>query len=89
MQQYFIEPFSRQLVTALNNSIITGLNSRIQQSLFLLIFFLILILLAYVSIWLPLVNQLNAQINKTKLMLMIVPIEILMRMRSVAKVLQS
>lgn len=55
--------------------------------LFLLIFFLILLLLAYVSVWLPLINQLNAQINKTKLMLMIVPIEILMRMRSVAKVL--
>lgn len=46
-------------------------------------------MLAYVSVWLPLVNQLNAQINKTKLMLMIVPIELLMRMKNVGKVLQS
>lgn len=79
----------RQLVTSLSTSIIIGLNSRIQQTLFLMIFFLILLMLAYVSVWIPLIHQLNAQINKTKLMLMIVPIEILMRMKSVVKVLQN
>lgn len=55
----------------------------------MLIFFLILVLLAYVIVWIPLVQSLNNQINKTKLMLMIVPIEILMRMKSVAKVLEG
>jgi hypothetical protein len=53
----------------------------------LLIFFLIIMLLAYVSIWLPLVSSLNNEIYKTKLMLMIIPLEILMRMKNVGKVL--
>jgi hypothetical protein len=55
----------------------------------LLIFFLIVVLLAYVSIWIPLVHSLNNEIYKTKLMLMIIPLEILMRMKNVGKVLQS
>ena len=41
------------------------------------------------AVWVPLVGQLNGQINRTKLMLMIVPIEVLMRMKSVAKVLEG
>jgi hypothetical protein len=53
------------------------------------IFFLVLLLLAYVAVWIPLINQLNGQINRTKLMLMIVPIEVLMRMKSVTKVLEG
>ena len=57
--------------------------------MFLLILFLIVLLLAYVSIWIPLMNALNNQIYKTKLMLMIIPLEILMRMKNVNKVLQS
>ena len=55
----------------------------------MLIFFLIMLMLAYVIVLIPLVNQLNAQINKTKLMLMIVPIELLMKMKNIGKVLQS
>jgi cytochrome c biogenesis protein CcdA len=89
LQRYFVEPQMRRLVSSLNSSIIDGLNSLIQRTLFLLIFFLILLLLAYVAVWIPLVNQLNTQINKTKLMLMIVPIELLMKMKNIGKVLQS
>lgn len=87
MQHEFIEPLMRNLVSTLRGTISDDLNALIQRTLFLMIFFLILLLLAYVSVWIPLVNQLNSQINRTKLMLMIVPIEILMRMKSVAKVL--
>ncbi len=79
----------RQLVSTLNASIIENLNNSLQERLFLLILFLIVILLSYVSIWVPLVNSLNNQIYKTKLMLMIIPLEILMRMKNVGKVLQS
>lgn len=54
-----------------------------------MIFFLVIILLAYVSVWIPLVSSLNNDIYKTKLMLMIIPLEILMKMKNVSKVLQS
>ena len=89
MHHYFTEVFMRQLVQSLTDTVVSWLDTRIQRTLFLLIFFLILLMLAYVSVWIPLINQLNAQINKTKLMLMIVPIEILMRIKNVGKVLQS
>lgn len=79
----------KKLVALLTQTITSAIDSRIQRTLFLLIFFLILVLLAYVIVWIPLVQSLNNQINKTKLMLMIVPIEILMRMKSVAKVLEG
>ena len=89
MQSVFTEPLMLQLSKALVGDIETSTNARIQRTLFLLIFFLVLLMLAYVAVWIPLVNQLNGQINRTKLMLMIVPIEVLMRMKSVAKVLEG
>lgn len=73
----------------ISESIVGDLDIRVQNRLFLLILFLILLLLAFVALWLPLVNSLTNQIYKTKLMLMIIPLEILMRMKNVGKVLQS
>ena len=84
MQSVFTEPLMLQLSKALVGDIETSTNARIQRTLFLLIFFLVLLMLAYVAVWIPLINQLNGQINRTKLMLMIVPIEVLMRIKSVA-----
>jgi len=51
--------------------------------------FLIAILIAFFLFWLPFLNDLNYQIYKTKLMLMIIPLEILMKIKNVSKVLQS
>jgi hypothetical protein len=79
----------RELTTALNTSITANIDTHIQRMLFLMIFFLILLLLGYVAAWIPLISELNTQINKTKLMLMIVPMEILMRMKGIAKVLEG
>ena len=53
------------------------------------IVFIIVILIAFIIFWLPLINSLNYQISKTKLMLMIIPLEVLMKIKNVAKVLQS
>jgi hypothetical protein len=52
-----------------------------------MVLFLVALLAAYVGVWVPLATSLQAQVGKTKLMLMIVPIELLMRMKTVAKVL--
>ena len=54
-----------------------------------MIFYLILLMLAYVTVWVPLINSLSGQISKAKLMLLFVPIEILVKMKSIAKVLNS
>ena len=51
--------------------------------------FLIVILMSFVVFWLPFLNALNNQIYKTKLMLMIIPLEILLKIKNVGKVLQS
>ena len=79
----------RLLIDTFAKDLNSTLDSRAQNRIFLLILFLILILLAYVAMWIPLVNSLTSQIYKTKLMLMIIPLEILMRMKNVGKVLQS
>lgn len=87
IQNDFTQLFYRRLVDTLVRTILEDFDVLVQRKLFLLIFFLVLLLLAYVIVWLPLVNNLNNQIYKTKLMLMIVPLEILMRLKSVDKVL--
>lgn len=51
--------------------------------------FLIVVLMSFVVFWLPFLNALNNQIYKTKLMLMIIPLEILLKIKNVGKVLQS
>jgi hypothetical protein len=89
MQRHFIEPSLQSITEELTSALTTSLNTRIQRMLFLLILFLVVLLMGYVAAWMPLVNELNEQINKTKLMLMIVPIDILMRMRGIAKILEG
>jgi hypothetical protein len=59
MQSVFTEPLMLQLSKALVGDIETSTNARIQRTLFLLIFFLVLLMLAYVAVWVPLINQLN------------------------------
>lgn len=89
IQNKFIQTFMRMLIDTFAKDLNNTLDARAQNRIFLLILFLILILLAYVALWIPLVNSLTSQIYKTKLMLMIIPLEILMRMKNVGKVLQS
>jgi hypothetical protein len=56
MQSVFTEPLVLQLSKALVGDIETSTNARIQRTLFLLIFFLVLLMLAYVAVWVPLIN---------------------------------
>jgi hypothetical protein len=51
--------------------------------------YLIVVLIAFIVFWLPFLNGLNFQIYKTKLMLMIIPLEVLIKIKNVSKVLQS
>ena len=86
---YFTEPLLRDLVSKLITELASDIEARIQRCLFLMIFYLILLMLAYVIVWVPLISSLTDEISKAKLMLMIVPIEILVKMKSIAKVLNS
>jgi len=47
--------------------------------------FIVMLLLLYVIIWLPFVNGLTNDILHTKKMLMLIPLELLLNMKSVAK----
>lgn len=51
--------------------------------------FVIVVLISFILFWLPFLNGLNYQIYKTKLMLMIIPLEVLVKIKNVTKVLQS
>jgi len=61
----------------------------IEQKIAIFSCFLIFVLFAFFLFWLPFLNGLNYQIYKTKLMLMIIPLEILMKIKNVGKVLKS
>ena len=79
----------RELVKKLSESIQDEFGFRTERKIALFIVFLIVLLIAFIVFWLPFLNGLNYQIYKTKLMLMIIPLEILMKIKNVGKVLQS
>jgi hypothetical protein len=62
---------------------------RSERKLAIFIVYLIVVLISFIVFWLPFLNGLNFQIYKTKLMLMIIPLEILLKIKNVTKVLQS
>ena len=55
----------------------------------MLIIFLVVLLIVFVSVWMPLTSNMNNDIYKTKMMLMIIPLDILQNIKNVEKVLQS
>ena len=89
IQNQMTQVFMRQLVDKLGSTIQNEYSSRIQTKVAIFVVFLIVTLAAFFLFWIPFLNSLNFQIYKTKLMLMIIPLEILMKIKNVAKVLQS
>jgi hypothetical protein len=77
----------RSLVTELSTSIQSDYSFIIERKIAIFISFLIVVLVAFFLFWLPFLNGLNYQIYKTKLMLMIIPLEVLMKIKNVGKVL--
>ena len=87
IQNFVNQQFLRQLVSSLGSSIQSDFSNRTQRKIAIFIVFLIVVLVAFVVFWLPFLNGLNYQIYKTKLMLMIIPLEVLMKIKNVGKVL--
>jgi hypothetical protein len=79
----------RTLVSSLATSIQDEFSFRTERKIAIFIVYLIVILISFIVFWLPFLNGLNYQIYKTKLMLMIIPLEVLMKIKNVGKVLQS
>lgn len=77
----------RTLVTSLSDSIQSEFSFRTERKIAMFIVYLIVVLIAFIVFWVPFLNGLNYQIYKTKLMLMIIPLEVLMKIKNVAKVL--
>lgn len=89
IQNFVTQKFMRELVSSLSTSIQSEFSFRTERKIAIFIVFLIVILIAFIVFWLPFLNGLNLQIYKTKLMLMIIPLEVLIKIKNVAKVLQS
>ena len=89
IQHKFVQPLMRELVSLLVTSVEEQFISQVERRLATFICFIIALLIAFVIVWLPFVNNLNNQIYKSKSMLMIIPIEILVKMRNVQKIIQS
>ena len=53
--------------------------SRIDRRLAVFIFFVIALVIGYLAIWTPFVNRLNKEIWRTKSMLTIIPIEVILK----------
>ena len=83
IQHKFVQPLMRELVSLLVTSVEEQFISQVERRLATFICFIIALLIAFVIVWLPFVNNLNNQIYKSKSMLMIIPIEILVKMRNV------
>lgn len=79
----------RELVNKLSLSIQDDFQFRTERKIAIFIVFLIVVLISFIIFWLPFLNGLNYQIYKTKLMLMIIPLELLLKIKNAAKVLQS
>ena len=79
----------RELIDKMSDTIQAAYKFMSERKIALFIVFLIVILIAFILFWIPFLNGLNYQIYKTKLMLMIIPLEILMKIKNVGKVLQS
>jgi hypothetical protein len=89
IQNFVTQKFMREMVSTLSTTIQDEFSYRIQRKIVIFIIFVIKILVVYIIVWLPFLNNLNLQIYKTKLMLMIIPLEVLLKIKNVAKVLQS
>ena len=51
--------------------------------------FFVVLVIAFVFVWIPFLNSLNNDIYKTKLLLLIIPHRILIDMKNIEKVIQS
>lgn len=68
-----------------NSDYVTKIDTRIAG----FIVFLIVISLFYLIIWMPYVNNLNAQIWRTKSMLTIIPLDVIVKMPKIQEFLNS
>lgn len=89
VQNFVTQKFMRDLVSSFSSSIQAEFQFRTERKIAIFIVFLIVVLIAFIVFWLPFLNGLNFQIYKTKLMLMIIPLEVLIKIKNVGKVLQS
>ncbi len=76
----------RDLVSSFSTSIQAEFQFRTERKIAIFIVYLIVVLIAFIVFWLPFLNGLNFQIYKTN---MIIPLEVLIKIKNVGKVLQS
>jgi len=85
--RYLIEPQMTVLIKELNTGFQGDVTSRLERRLAVFIVFIILMLILFVVVWLPFINNLSREVVKTKKILLIIPLELLAHMKSVTKLI--
>jgi len=89
MMNNYISTLMRELIAVEKEEIRVEVSTRREIRIGIFMCFVLLILALFFFFWVPFLNGLNNEIYKTKLMLLIIPLEILVKNKSVGKVLQS
>ena len=79
MQKYFIQPGLRTLAESLATETKLEYEFRLNRRIIMYICFLVLIFLGYLVLWLPFVNRLSKEMWRTKSMLMIIPVQVIIK----------
>lgn len=86
---YFIQPSFTYLKSSLKESFNESYKSESMRRLILYVCFIIFLLLVFVAIWIPFVNHMNRDIWRTKSMLTLIPMDVLLQIKNVQKFLTN
>jgi len=89
IQFRFLHDCFRTLLETFTGSVNSGFQSTIDTRMAAFIVFIIALILAYLILWTPFVNKLNKEIWRTKSMLTIIPIEVILKIPRIQEFLHS
>eukprot|EP00347_Sterkiella_histriomuscorum_P005463 403356519 len=84
IQRFILSQKMQAIVQTLQDTIQTNINSTLELRLAFFCLFIIFLLMFFVLLWLPFVNQLTNEVYQTKKILLVIPLELLVNMKSLA-----
>ena len=77
------------VVQQLQNSVQSSVSSAMETRLAIFTMFIVLLLLLFVTVWVPFINGLSTEVHQTKRILLLIPLELLMGLKNVAVLLNQ
>jgi len=87
IQHRYLSDSLRRLVQVLKEEVNHDLDSRINRRVIFISCFIVAIIVGYFIIWLPFVNKLSHEMWRTKAMLTIIPIEVILKIQRIQEFL--